>query len=143
MWIAELLSAIQIIIASFQLKLDHFSKSNINSNFDIENFYKLWNWIRSLEFAISETMAYIGLNPRNRDWNGRLSSLWQSVSQDLREIQWLSDLSQISYEKSLYWRNPRFYEENKRTDYIALNNILDSLKKTRKKYDLMLSKKSK
>jgi hypothetical protein len=70
------IGALQLVLSGFQIKLDHFSKKS--SEFpqeEKEKIFKLGEAIRSVEFALSETVDYIGRRTENIP-NPKLSKLW-------------------------------------------------------------------
>ncbi|WP_312696008.1 hypothetical protein [Sphingobacterium mizutaii] len=137
-----LIGSIQLAIAAFQLKLDHFSKSSNRQELDdMEQFYRLGEAIRLLEYALSETVAFVG-QTNNREPNQRLASLWENVSRTIRTIRDGADLADLTFEKHLYWRNPGFYrgQDVSKLFRISLNNVLIQLRQLRSKYDKLQNK---
>lgn len=137
-----LIGSIQLAIAAFQLKLDHFSKSSNRQELDdMEQFYRLGEAIRLLEYALSETVAFVG-ETSNREPNQRLASLWENVSRTIRTIRDGADLADLTFEKHLYWRNPGFYrgQDVSKLLRISLNNVLIQLRQLRSKYDKLQNK---
>lgn len=136
-----LLSSLQLALAAFQLKLDHFTHRNRVSETDLDAFYDLGEAIRSLESALAETVAYIG-QTNEREPNPRLASLWDNASQSIRRVQGTSELADIAFEKNLYWRNPDFYNaRNANVLYrISLGNVLVHLRQLRTLHDRLQAK---
>lgn len=137
-----LIGSIQLAVAAFQLKLDHYSKSaNRQEPDDKEHFYKLGEAIRLLEYALSETVAFVGQSD-NREPNPRLASLWEDTSRAIRQIRNGADLADLTFEKHLYWRNPDFYHGQNSTKLhrISLDNVLVQLRTLRSKYDRLQNK---
>jgi len=137
-----LIGSIQLAVAAFQLKLDHYSKSaNRQEPDDMEHFYKLGEAIRLLEYALSETVAFVGQSD-NREPNPRLASLWEDTSRAIRQIRNGADLADLTFEKHLYWRNPDFYHGQNATKLhrISLGNVLVQLRNLRSKYDRLQNK---
>src|SRR5690606_20985978 len=94
-----LIGSIQIAMAAFQIKLDHYSKPvNRQEPDDIEQFYHLGEAIRLLEYALSETVAFVG-QTRNGEPNPRLASLWQDTSTAIRNVRNGADLADLTFEK--------------------------------------------
>lgn len=137
-----LIGSIQLAIAAFQLKLDHFRKAtNRQDPRELRNFYDLGEAIRTLEYALSETVAFVG-QTNNPEANPRLASLWEESSRRIRNIQDGGDLADLTFEKHLYWRNPDFYlgqGENK-LRRISLTNVLVQLRHLRTNYDRLQKK---
>jgi hypothetical protein len=137
-----LIGSIQLAVAAFQLKLDHYSKSaNRQEPDDREQFYKLGEAIRLLEYALSETVAFVGQTD-NREPNPRLASLWEDTSIVIRQIRDGADLADLTFEKHLYWRNPDFYhgQDASKLHRISLDNVLVQLRNLRRKYDRLQKK---
>jgi len=137
-----LIGSIQLAIAAFQLKLDHFTKSpNRQEQNELNGFYDLGEAIRTLEYALAETVAFVG-QTNQREPNPRLASLWEETSRTVRNIRDGADLADLTFEKNLYWRNPEFYHgqnENK-LHRISLDNVLLQLRKLRSKYEKIQNK---
>ena len=137
-----LIGWLQIALASFQLKLDHFSSSGPNRDNQVEeDFYNLGEAVRIIEYALSETVAFVGRTD-TREANPRLSRLWEDASRSLNKIADSAELADITFEKHLYWRNPQFYQnrDNYKLYRISLENVLDQLRTLRGKYDKILKK---
>lgn len=137
-----LIGSIQLAVAAFQLNLDHYSKSsNRQEPDDKEQFYQLGEAIRLLEFALSETVAFVG-QTNNREPNPRLATLWEDTSRAIRKIRDGADLADLTFEKHLYWRNPDFYngQRSNKLHRISLDNVLVQLRTLRSKYDKLQNK---
>lgn len=136
-----LLGSLQLGIAAIQLKLDHFSKRRINEINDHQRkeFVSLGEAIRILEYALGETIAFIGQN-EDREPNPRLANLWRQASESLRAVEDASELANITFEKNLYWRNPEFFAN--RNDFelyrISLENVLLQVGQLHRKNDRLL-----
>ena len=134
--------ALQVIIAGFQMKLDHFSKKKIVIPEESkEKIFELGDAIRSVEFAMSETVDYIARNVENTP-NPKLAQLWRDASECLRKVDNTLDLNNIAYEKHLFWTNPKFYEnsDEKKMYTISLDNVLVQLRKLREGYEKLRNK---
>jgi hypothetical protein len=132
-----LIGSIQLAIAAFQLKLDHFSRpSNRQEPEEKEQFYLLGEAIRILEYSLSETIAFVG-QTNTREPNPRLASLWEDTSRAIRNIRNGADLADLTFEKHLYWRNPGFYRDlgDNRLHRISLENVLIQLRLLRTKFE--------
>lgn len=132
-----LIGSIQILLTAYDIKLDHFAKLKKKQNPEaIDELYSLGESIRTLEYALSETINYIG-QTNEREPNPRLSELWKEASNNVRKIHDSADLADITFEKHLYWRNPDFYgtQTNNELRRISLRNVLNQLKILREKYD--------
>ncbi len=137
-----LIGSIQLAVAAFQLKLDHFKKAaNRQEPDDKEQFYKLGEAIRLLEYALSETVAFIG-QTNDREPNPRLATLWEDTSRAIRNIRNGAELADLTFEKHLYWRNPDFYKGHNanKLHRISLDNVLFQLRTLRSKYDKLREK---
>lgn len=137
-----LIGSIQLAVAAFQLKLDHYSKTvNRQEPDDGEHFYKLGEAIRLLEYALSETVAYVGKSD-NGEPNPRLAGLWEDTTRAIRQIKDGADLADLTFEKHLYWRNPDFYHGQGATKLhrISLDNVLIQLRNLRSKYERLQNK---
>jgi len=134
-----LISAVTLGIAALQLKLDHFSKVPYNNQ--TQDFYALGEGIRTMEFALAETVAFVG-ETDGRQPNPRLANLWLDASQSLRNIEDGAEFAHVAFEKNLYWSNPNFYDNrNARVLYhISFDNVLNQLRILRVKYDKMQKK---
>jgi len=56
-----LIGSLQLALAAFQLKLDHFTRpSNRQEENELNSFYDLGEAIRTLEFALAETVSFVG-----------------------------------------------------------------------------------
>lgn len=137
-----LIGSLQLAIAAFQLKLDHFTgPSNRPDENELNSFYDLGEAIRTLEFALAETVSFVG-QTNDRAPNPRLASLWEDASRSIRNIRDGADLADLTFEKNLYWRNPEFYRgqsENKLYK-ISLDNVLVQLRQLRIAYDKLQKK---
>jgi len=137
-----LVSSLQLTLAAIQLKLDHFTRpSNRQNEEELDRFNELGEAIRMLEYALAETVSFVG-QMNNRSPNPRLASLWADASISLRRIQDGADLADLTFEKNLYWRNPDFFrgqDENK-LYRISLGNVLEQLRKLRGTYDKLQRK---
>jgi len=137
-----LIGSIQLAIAAFQLKLDHFTKSaNRQEQNELNSFYALGEAIRTLEYALAETVSFVG-QTNQRAPNPRLALLWEEASGTIRNIRDGADLADLTFEKNLYWRNPEFYQgqsENK-LHRISLDNVLVQLRRLRSKYEKVQNK---
>lgn len=132
-----LIGSIQLAVAAFQLRLDHYSKSsNRQEPEDKEQFYKLGEAIRLLEYSLSETVAFVG-QTEIREPNPRLANLWEESSRAIRQIREGADLADLTFEKHLYWRNPDFYhgQNASKLHRISLENVLLQLRNLRSRYD--------
>lgn len=139
-----LIGSIQVALAAFQLKLDHFKKpARQEQNNDLNNFYDLGEAIRILEYALSETVSFVGQSNDRRP-NPRLASLWEDASRSVRRVNDSADLADLMFEKNLYWRNPEFYHgrDANRLYHISLDNVLTQLRKLRTEYDKVQRKLS-
>lgn len=137
-----LIGSIQLAVAAFQLKLDHYSKSsNRQEPDDKEQFYQLGEAIRLLEYALSETVAFVG-QTNNREPNPRLATLWEDTSRAIRKIRDGADLADLTFEKHLYWQNPDFYngQTSSKLHRISLDNVLVQLRTLRSKYNKLQNK---
>jgi hypothetical protein len=137
-----LIGSIQLAVAAFQIKLDHYSKSsNRQKPDDKEQFYQLGEAIRLLEYALSETVAFVG-QTNNREPNPRLANLWEDTSRAIRNIRDGADLADLTFEKHLYWRNPDFYngQGSSKLHRISLDNVLVQLRTLRNKYEKLQNK---
>lgn len=137
-----LIGSLQLAIAAFQLKLNHFVKpANRQEENDLNKFRDLGEAILTLEFALAETVLFVG-QTNNREPNPRLASLWEDASSRIRKIGEVADLVDLTFEKNLYWRNPEFYRgqgENK-LHRISLDNVLVQLRHLRATYDKLQKK---
>lgn len=132
-----LIGSIQLALAAFQLKLDHFKKPpRQEENNEVDNFYDLGEAIRILEYALAETVSFVGQTNERRP-NPRLASLWEDASRSVRRINDSAELADLMFEKNLYWRNPDFYrgQDANRLYRISLENVLTQLRKLRTEYD--------
>lgn len=132
-----LIAAVQLALAALQLRYDHFKKpSNRTDENGMDEFYNLGEAIRTLEFALAETVAYVG-QTTNRQPNQRLASLWENASNAVRQIRDGADLADLTFEKNLYWRNPEFYrgQSESKLHRISLENVLTQLRRLRTDYD--------
>lgn len=132
-----LIGSIQLALAAFQLKLDHFKKPpRQEENNEVGNFYDLGEAIRTLEYALAETVSFVGQTNERRP-NPRLASLWEDASRCVRRIHDSAELTDLMFEKNLYWRNPDFYRRQyaNRLYRISLENVLIQLRKLRTEYD--------
>lgn len=134
--INTLLGLLQVVIGGMQLKLDHFNNKNNQRENQLSEFDALGEAIRTLEYALSETISYIGQNRRNLN-NPHLSQLWDYASLATRSIPNGAELADIAFEKSLYWRNPNYLANPTSSQIyrISLTNVLEQLRKIRVKYD--------
>lgn len=132
-----LIGSLQLAIAAFQLKLDHFTQSrNRQEQDELNNFYDLGEAIRTLEYALAETVSFVG-QTNDREPNPRLASLWQDASQSIRQLRDNADLADLTFEKNLYWRNPQFYrgQGGNKLHRISLENVLIQLRRLRAVYE--------
>jgi len=132
-----LISSIQLAVAAMQLRFDHFKKpTNQGTDLDRDNFNNLGESIRVLEFALAETVAFLGQGNATEP-NPRLAQLWQDASNSIRNIPGTAELADIAFEKNLYWRNPERYQDQDsvRIYRISLDNVLIQLRQLRSKYD--------
>lgn len=137
-----LIGSLQLALAAFQLKLDHFRRpANRQQGNELNSFYDLGEAIRTLEYALTETVSFIG-QTNNREPNPRLASLWADASNSIRKIGNEADLTDLTFEKNLYWRNPEFYrgQDDNRLHRISLDNVLLQLRKLRTTYDKLQKK---
>ena len=137
-----LIGSLQLAIAAFQLNLDHFTKpANRRNENELNSFYDLGEAIRTLEFALAETVSFVG-QTNNREPNPRLASLWADASSSIRKISGGADLADLTFEKNLYWRNPEFYREQSENKLhrISLDNVLVQLRQLRTAYDKLQKK---
>jgi hypothetical protein len=138
----SIIGSLQLALAAFQLKLDHFKKpANRQEENDLNSFYDLGKAIRTLEFALAETVSFVG-QTNNREPNQELASLWADASSRIRKIGGGADLAGLTFEKSLYWRNPEFYrgQGEKILHRISLDNVLVQLRHLRTTYDKLQKK---
>jgi hypothetical protein len=132
-----LIGSIQILLSAFEIKLEHFAMLKKKQTPEgLNELYLLDESIRSLEYALSETIKYIG-QTSEREPNERISELWKVASNSVRKIQGSADLADITFEKHLYWRNPEFYgtQSNNEIRRISLRNVLNQLQKLRENYE--------
>jgi hypothetical protein len=135
---------LQVFIATAQLKLDHFNKAtkaNNQEERDFVEFDSLGEAIRFTEYAIGETISY--LNQNRRDINSqRLANLWEEASLNVRRIPNGNILADIAFEKSLFWRNPDYFNNQDESQIyrISLTNVLEQLRKIRVRYDNLQKK---
>lgn len=132
-----LIGSLQLAIAAFQLKLDHFLKPATRQDHnELNRFYDLGEAIRTLEFALSETVDFVG-QTNDRAPNPKLAALWENASLSIRKIQNGADLADLTFEKHLYWRNPEFYKGQgaNKLFQISLENVLIQLRQLRSKYE--------
>ena len=132
-----LIGSIQLALAAFQFKLDNFKKSETKKEpREQDDFFDLGEAIRTLEYALTETVAFVG-RTTNREPNERLALLWRDASNCIRKIEDGAELADLTFEKNLYWRNPQFYhgERENRLYRISLDNVLVQLRTLRSKYD--------
>ena len=137
-----LIGSLQLAIAAFQLKLDHFTKpANRQEENELNSFYDLGEAVRTFEFALGETVSFVG-QTNNREPNPRLASLWEDASNCIRKIDNGADLAHLSFEKNLYWRNPEFYRGQgvNKLYRISLENVLVQLGHLRTTYDKLQKK---
>ena len=136
-----LVGSLQLALAAFQLKLDHFKKPRRNEGNQVNDFYDLGEAIRALEYALAETVSFIG-QTNNRQPNPRLATLWEEASRAIRKIRESANLADITFEKNLYWRNPEFYRGQGQTKLyrISLDNVLVQLRQLRSNYDKLQAK---
>lgn len=137
-----IIGSLQLALASFQLKLDHFTRpANRRESEDLDQFYELGEGIRVLESALAETVSFVG-QTSNREPNPRLASLWEDASRAIRRINNGAELADLTFEKNLYWRNPQFYKEKSesRLYRISLDNVLTQLRHLRADYDRLQKK---
>ena len=132
-----LVGSIQIALALFQIKLDDYKKrANRSQQNELDSFYELGKAIRTLEYALSETVAFVG-QKNNIKPNPKLASLWEEASKSVRKIRDGADLADLTFEKHLYWTNPDFYK--RQSEYklhrISLDNVLVQLSDLRSGYD--------
>jgi hypothetical protein len=137
-----IIGSIQIALAIIQLKYDHFKKDpNRQTKKERTNFNNLGEAIRAFEYALSETVAYVGqqevIGP-----NTRLASLWEQASESFRNIQEGAILADLTFEKRMYWSNPQYYETrfDNNLQRISLENMLVQLRQLRIKYDKLQRK---
>jgi hypothetical protein len=131
-----IIGSIQIALATLQLKYDYFRKhSNIQEK-ELRDFYILGEAIRAFEYALSETVAYVG-HANDMEPNERLASLWEQASLSIRNIQDGAILADLTFEKRMYWSNPEYYETriDNNLQRISLDNMLVQLRQLRIKYD--------
>lgn len=132
-----LLGSIQLALSAFQLKLDHFKKpAPPEQNNELNKFYDLGEAIRILEYALAETVSFVG-QTNERQPNPKLASLWEDASRSVRKINDSADLADLMFEKNLYWRNPDFYrnQDSNKLYRISLENVLLQLRRLRTEYD--------
>ena len=136
-----LIGSLQLVLAAFQLKLDHFKKPNRNEENQLNEFYDLGEAIRALEYALAETVSFIG-QTNDREPNPRLAALWEEASRSIRKIRDGADLADLTFEKNLYWRNPEFYrgQGQNKLYRISLDNVLVQLRQSRSNYDKLQTK---
>jgi len=137
-----LIGSLQLALAAFQLKLDHFTRpSNRQEENELNSFYDLGEAIRTLEYALAETVSFVG-QTNNREPNPRLASLWADASSSIRNIGDGADLADLTFEKNLYWRNPEFYrgQGDNKLHRISLDNVLVQLRHLRTTYDKLQKK---
>lgn len=134
-----LIGSLQLAIAAFQLKLNHFPKPSTNDEpvaDDLESFYALGEAIRRLEFALSETIDFVGRTNERRA-NPELAEYWRTASESIKNVKNNADLADLTFEKHLYWRNPEFFQ--RQGEYklyrISLDNVLTQLRKLRSEYE--------
>ncbi len=94
---------------------------------------KFDNAILSLEKAIDETHAFIS-NCKDQSSNRHLEEIWKETAQKLKGIKNLEDITNIAFEKQLYWKNPQYYSKNNsvEADKIKLIEVRKQLQKLRK-----------
>lgn len=137
-----LIGSLQLVLAAFQLKLDHFKRpANRQEEKELTSFNDLGEAIRTLEFALAETVSFVG-QTNNRGPNPRLASLWSDASSSIRKIDASSDLVDLTFEKNLYWRNPEFFRGQSENSLhrISLENVLVQLRQLRTTYDQLQKK---
>lgn len=136
-----LVGSLQLALAAFQLKLDHFKNPNRNEENQLNEFYSLGEAIRALEYALAETVSFIG-QTNDREPNPRLAGLWEEASRSIRRIRDGADLADLTFEKNLYWRNPEFYrgQGQNKLYRISLDNVLVQLRQLRSNYDRLQTK---
>ena len=132
------MATIQIVLAAIQLRLNYHKKNLKRTQQDgLVSLENLGEAIRTLEYALSETIAFIGKRKSNTESNPRLAFLWAEASKSISKIQDGADLADLTFEKHLYWTNPEFYNtqsENK-LNRISLENVLVQLRTLRSGYD--------
>lgn len=135
-----LVGSVQLTIAVLQLKLDHFNRP-ANRETELDSFYDLGHAIKSLEYALAETVAFVGQSDE-REPNPRLASYWEEASITIRNIDNGADLADLTFEKNLYWRNPEFYRGQSENNLyrISLGNVLFQLRQLRSKYEKLQNK---
>ncbi len=137
-----ILGSIQIALGALQLKLDHFRRPiNREGEQEMDDLLNLGEAIRTLEYALSETVAFIG-HKRGVRSNPRLASLWEDASRTIRKVSGGADLADLTFEKNLYWRNPKYFQnqDENRLYRISLDNVLTQLRRLRSDYDKLLRK---
>lgn len=143
-----LIGSVQMVLAAIQLKLDHFSKpvkiSNSTNNQDryaMDEFYDTGEAIRTLEHALAETVAFIGQSG-HRDPNPRLAHLWDDASRSIRQLRDGAELSDLAFQKGLYWRDPSFFldRNTSRLHFISIENVLIQLRRLGSKYEKLQQK---
>lgn len=135
-----LIGSIQLAVAALQLKLDHFNRP-ANREAELGSFHELGHAIRSLEYALAETVAFVG-QTNDREPNPGLASYWEEASRTIRNIDNGADLADLTFEKNLYWRNLEFYRGQSENNLyrISLGNVLLQLRQLRSKYEKLQNK---
>ena len=142
----NLLSALSLSLSVIRLVLDkaklpRASREDPNLREKIDN---LGAAIRALEYALGETSAKlrgrIDGEPLGHD--DRLSAIWLDASAKLRKLKDSAELSNITFEKSLYWNNPelRALRNNGKLYEISIENLLQLLRTLRSEYDRLIKK---
>ena len=133
---------LQLALSAFQIKLDHFTRPlNRQEEIELNSFYDLGEAIRTLEYALAETVSFVGQR-NNREPNPRLASLWEDASICIRKIDDGAELADLTFEKNLYWKNADFYLEQgeNKLHSISLENVLVKLRHLRTTYDKLQKK---
>lgn len=133
------IGTLQLAVALLQLHLDHFKRSRSLLADEKHAFSRLGDAIRTLEYALTETVFHVENTGSNRS-NERISRLWRDASESLREIEGSDELVDITYQKGLFWRNPNFFKrlEKNEMQRISLENVLRQITPLRKKYENLL-----
>lgn len=132
----NLIGMLQIALAGLQIKLDHFSKSKKENKILQNDFNYLEDAIKSLELALAETISFVG-KTEEREPNPTLANLWKDASHKIRRIPGNAELTNIFFDKYLFWENPSYFRNKSKMQLqrISLENIREQLQILRRTYD--------
>lgn len=136
----ELIGALSLTVSTLQLKLDHFRKGSSGERVSHRDMMLLGEAIRSLEYALRETIA--ASSEQNLRANRRLSKSWEDATDSLRRVPGCEEIASIAFDKSVFWRNPKFADRllNDRRSQISLDNVLKISRKLSTDYQKAMSR---